>query len=60
MLSVYGGHQQTNLGDKSGEKTGNKRNHWSSLQMSKRQMVVTQTRIIAIGMVGFPANLRFF
>lgn len=44
--------QQMYCGDKSGEKTGNERNRWKLLQMSRRQMIVTWTRVIAMEMVG--------
>ena len=52
---VSGSHfvnQQMYCGDKSGEKTGNEKNHWKLLQMSRRQMIVTWTRVIAMEMVG--------
>lgn len=38
--------------DKSGEKTGNERNHRKILQMSRGQVIVTWTRFIALEMVG--------
>lgn len=37
---------------KSGEKTGKERNNWELLKMSRRLMIVTWTRVIAVEMVG--------
>lgn len=38
--------------DKSSEQTGKGRNNWELLKMSRRLMIVTWTRVIAVETVG--------